>query len=358
MTPNYPRDCWYVAATSDEVGSGLLGRTLLDRPVVLYRLASGEVVALEDRCAHRGYPLSRGRMEGGLLVCGYHGLRYDTAGACAGVPSQPNVPYGVRVRAYPVREQPPFVWIWLGQPGRSSLHSPPALPWLSGDGWSSSGTTVCVAANYMLVHEHYLDLTHIPEVHPEETPPGLEQLPPLDHVSVSEMSVTYTRTLPPADLADWEAEATGLPRDREYKRRHHGTFISPAILAEGWQIDGGDGQLYEQARIHAVTPESPARTHLFSRFAHNFALDRALVGQHLHAVMAKVMREDVAVIEAIEATAGYEGSASGIHLTADAGVLQVRRIVARMLATETGRTPAEADRAPRSAPAPKTARPG
>ena len=53
MNPNYPRDCWYVAATSDEVGSGLLGRKLLDRPVVLYRLASGEAVALEDRCAHR-----------------------------------------------------------------------------------------------------------------------------------------------------------------------------------------------------------------------------------------------------------------------------------------------------------------
>ncbi len=70
------------------------------------------------------------------------------------------------------------------------------------------------------------------------------------------------------------------------------------------------------------------------------------------------MREDVAVIEAIEATAGYEGSAAGIHLTADAGVLQVRRIVARMLAVEAGRTPPEADRRPRSAPARKTARSG
>jgi len=35
----------------------------------------------------------------------------------------------------------------------------------------------------------------------------------------------------------------------------------------------------------------------------NFALDSALVRRHLHAVMARVMRQDVAVIEAIEATA-------------------------------------------------------
>jgi len=145
-----------------------------------------------------------------------------------------------------------------------------------------------------------------PEVHPEETPPGLEQLPPLDHVSVSPRRRSPTpRTLPPAELADWEAEATGLPRDREYKRRQSRHVPSHRRYSQkDGRFDGGDGQLYEQARIHAVTPESPPDNHLFSRFAHNFALDRALVDQHLHAVMAKVMREDVAVIEAIEAGRG------------------------------------------------------
>ena len=54
MTPNYPFNCWYVAATSDEVGQALLARRLLDIPVVLYRQSSGEVVAMEDRCVHRG----------------------------------------------------------------------------------------------------------------------------------------------------------------------------------------------------------------------------------------------------------------------------------------------------------------
>jgi hypothetical protein len=67
--------------------------------------------------------------------------------------------------------------------------------------------------------------------------------------------------------------------------------------------------------------QRPRTESVFCRLAHSVALDRALVGQHLHALMAKVIRQDVAVIEAIEATAGYEGSASGIHLTADAGVL-------------------------------------
>jgi len=214
--------------------------------------------------------------------------------------------------------------------------------------WTSSGTSLRVAANYMLVHEHYLDLTHIPEVHPGETPPGLEEVPALDQVHVSETSAMYSRAMPPADLADWEAEATGLPRGRQYQRRHHGMFISPAVLAEGWEIDGGDGRLYEQVRIQAVTPETQTSTHLYWRFARNSALDRALVGQHLHEVFENVMRTDVAVVETIEATAGYEGAASGIRVTADAGVLRVRRIVESMLA-------AEGARAARFASARKTA---
>jgi vanillate O-demethylase monooxygenase subunit len=338
MTPNYPLDCWYVGATSDEVGRAPLGRRLLDLPVVLYRQGSGEVVALTDRCVHRAYPLSKGRLEGDLLVCGYHGLRYDAAGVCVRVPSQPNVPYGACVQAYPVREEPPFVWIWLGDPRRSVLSPPPQLPWLAGDGWRSSGTSLRVCANYMLLHEHYVDLTHVPEVHPAETPPGLEELPPLDQVHVSETSASYTRTLPPAALAEWEAEVTGLPRDRSYERRHHGTFLSPAVLAEGWQIDGPQGQVYEVVRVHAVTPETPTMTHLFFRIARNFALDRMLVGQHLHFVLERVMRGDVEVVETIQQTVGYEGAVGGIHINADAGVLRVRRIVEAMVASEAGHT--------------------
>src|SRR5438093_7561813 len=105
MTPNYPRNCWYVAATSDEVGRTPLGRRLLDRDVVLYRLKSGAPVALADRCAHRAMPLSTGRLDGDRIVCGYHGFTYDPTGQCVCIPSQPNVPAGTSVGAYPVREQ-------------------------------------------------------------------------------------------------------------------------------------------------------------------------------------------------------------------------------------------------------------
>ena len=121
MRSNYPFNCWYVAASSDEVGQELLPRRLLDKPVLLYRRGSGEIVAMEDRCIHRAYPLSAGRRDGDRVVCGYHGFSYEPDGCLVDVPSQENVPPGARVRTYPVHEQSPFVWIWLGDPGVAAL---------------------------------------------------------------------------------------------------------------------------------------------------------------------------------------------------------------------------------------------
>jgi phenylpropionate dioxygenase-like ring-hydroxylating dioxygenase large terminal subunit len=339
MNANYPLDCWYVIAASDEVGRTPLGRRVLDRPVVLYREESGDVVALSDRCAHRAYPLSKGRLEGDLLVCGYHGLRYDSTGECVHVPSQPNVPYDACVHSYEVREEPPFVWIWPGDARRSVLRPVAQLPWLRSDDWRTApGAALHVAANYTLLHEHLVDVTHIAQVHSQETPPGYDEMPPLEDVRVSETSVSYSRSLPAAMLAEWEAEATGLPRDRAYERRHHGTFLSPAMIVEGWDIDDGEGRLHQLVRIHAMTPESPTSTHLFWQIAHNYDLNRTLVGEHVRAVMEAILHRDVELVETIEATAGHEEAASGINIRADAAVLRVRRIVDDMVAAETGRT--------------------
>jgi len=206
---NFPLNCWYIAATSDEVCRGVLARRLLDRPVVVYRLESGGVVALEDRYAHRAFPLSAGRLSGDMLVCGYHGFTYDSGGTCVGIPSQDTIPAGVCVTAFPVREEPPFVWIWMGNPAIAPVHRPPRFPWLCGDCWATFGERLRVSAKYMLLHEHYLDFMHAFVVHSADVPLPVERFPQLNEVVVSETSVSYSRELPLAPLAGWEADATG-----------------------------------------------------------------------------------------------------------------------------------------------------
>src|SRR5580704_15135824 len=113
----YLRNAWYVAATVDELASArLLARTLLNEPIVFFRDAkTGTVAALEDRCCHRGAPLSAGEIEERGLMCGYHGLVFDRNGRCVDMPgSHGRIPANARVRSYPVAERAGFLWIWMG----------------------------------------------------------------------------------------------------------------------------------------------------------------------------------------------------------------------------------------------------
>ena len=112
----FVRNAWYLAAWADELDDVLLGRTFMDQPVVLYRDATGKVGALEDRCCHRGAPLTHGAVVEAGLQCGYHGLIYDTDGKCVVVPGQKNVPKDARIRSFPVVERNKNVWIWMGDP--------------------------------------------------------------------------------------------------------------------------------------------------------------------------------------------------------------------------------------------------
>lgn len=343
MRSNYPYNCWYVAASSDEVGQGLLARRLLDKPVVLYRRGSGEVVAMEDRCIHRAYPLSAGRRDGDRVICGYHGFGYDPDGCLVDVPSQENVPPGARVRTYPVLEQSPFVWIWLGDPRVAALRPPPRVPWYrDGAGWESTTEVLRVEANYLLLHEHYLDLTDVFVMHPEVVPPDIEVLPQLDEVEVSERSVSYSRTTPPSRLAPWEAEITGLPADTTGSRCEEGTFVSPALHVQHYAIapehGAQDGKGHELLRIQGFTPESPQTTHVFLQMARNFAPGKAGVSEFLRTMFHEWALRDALVLETIQRRLGEETvPRRDINVKADRAAVRARRIALEMVDEESGR---------------------
>lgn len=340
MRSDYPYNCWYVAATSDEIDQGLFTRRLLGIHVLLYRLGSGAVVAMEDRCAHRAYPLSAGWRDGDRVVSGYHGLVYEPDGRLVHIPSQENVPPGVRVRTYPVHEDPPFIWVWLGDPGAAALRPPPTLPWYeSGAGWSSTHEVLRVDANYLLLQEHYLDLTDVFVVHPEAVPPDVEWLPQLDEVEVSERSVSYTRTVPSSRLAAWEAEITGLPAATTGTRREEGAFVSPALHVQHYAIEPNGSRTYELLRIQGFTPESPGVTHVFLRMARNFATDDEQVGEFLRNMFHEWAIRDARVLEMIQRRLDEDVyPRRDFNVKADRAAIRARRIAMDMVDEESGRS--------------------
>lgn len=97
---------WYVAGLTEEFGRDLLGRTLLEKSIVFYRTEAGELIALQNRCLHRSFPLSESKLVGDNIVCGYHGIEYSPQGDIKNVPCQTQCPKG-KLRKYPTKELGP-----------------------------------------------------------------------------------------------------------------------------------------------------------------------------------------------------------------------------------------------------------
>jgi len=129
MSQSFPINAWYAAAWDVDIKHALFPRTICGKHVVIYRQANGQVTALEDACWHRLVPLSKGRLEGDSVVCGYHGLKYNSSGRCTFMPSQETINPSACVRAYPVVERDRFVWLWMGDPALADPALVPDMHW-------------------------------------------------------------------------------------------------------------------------------------------------------------------------------------------------------------------------------------
>lgn len=77
------------------------------RTLALFNV-EGTLYAMDNACAHRGGPLGEGDLEGPLIVCPWHGWRWDvTTGRNVNNPA-------VTMACYPVRVEPDGIFVELG----------------------------------------------------------------------------------------------------------------------------------------------------------------------------------------------------------------------------------------------------
>jgi nitrite reductase/ring-hydroxylating ferredoxin subunit len=90
---------------------------LLGEDLVAFRDTNGQIGVVEAHCPHRGASLFFGRNEECGIRCVYHGWKFDAAGACVDMPSEPaesNFKAKVRITAYPAREHGGVIWVYMG----------------------------------------------------------------------------------------------------------------------------------------------------------------------------------------------------------------------------------------------------
>ena len=170
----FPKQWWYPACRSAELGRRPLAITLMETPLVLFRNGDGRgrPHALLDRCPHRNAPLSLGRVHpGGSIECGYHGWRFDGCGQCTGVPGLVDGAAAAAparaVTAYDTVERDGFVWVW-GAPsnaGTPPTREPFALPEFEGQGTGEAVFACDLDCTLHAALENSLDVPHTAFLH-------------------------------------------------------------------------------------------------------------------------------------------------------------------------------------------------
>ena len=154
-------DHWYPLAWSQELKRGKpLAVRFAGEPIVLVRPESGPVFALEDRCAHRQVPLSKGVVMGSAIRCCYHGWTYDGTGRCIDIPylGKDKLPNGVR--SYPCREIEGLILVFPGDPARADSVPLPGLGSVADRRYKTRRFGREVACHYSFMHENLMDMNH------------------------------------------------------------------------------------------------------------------------------------------------------------------------------------------------------
>jgi nitrite reductase (NADH) small subunit len=93
------REPRYVAvAPADAVRAGEMRELVVEDVEIVLVNDAGAIHAFQNRCPHQGGPLSRGRLEDGVMICPWHLWRFDAR------TGKPHFPEGyTAVTRYPVK---------------------------------------------------------------------------------------------------------------------------------------------------------------------------------------------------------------------------------------------------------------
>ncbi len=334
---------WYVAAWDHELIDGkLMARTLLEEPLLLYKGDSGRVVALDNRCCHRGAKLSNGRLEGDCVRCMYHGLKFDPSGKCIQIPGQDAVPAKLGVRSYPVVERDHLVWIWMGDPARADPAKIIDIPYLRDPAWRGVPDYMHYDASYLLITDNLSDFAHLAFVHAKTLGGSEEYAFKTKPVAIERLERGYR-------VERWHMGASPPPfhrkvvrDDGKVDRRNIGLMHVPGIfLLESLFAPAGSGAekgnlegAKEYRNCQFFTPETRGSTHFFWNYLHNYDLQDPTIGLSLHDSMVEGFLEDKFIIEGQQEMLAADPDFKMHGIASDAPLAHFRRTLSRMIEAE------------------------
>jgi phenylpropionate dioxygenase-like ring-hydroxylating dioxygenase large terminal subunit len=330
------QDCWYQAAWLHELGADeFVERRILDRQLLLFRDANGVSKAILNRCPHRFAPLSAGTLKEGVVRCGYHGLAFDGSGRCVDNPHGA-ITSAMCVPSFPVVERHQALWVWMG----TGAGDPAQIPNLSFIDEAPHTARIYgylpTAANYQLLTDNILDLSHADYLHPT----SLGGMMTTAKVSTKEQNGTITVDWIANDCVPPPAFFSMVPPPSRADIWTQVIWQAPAVmvLGTGATVAGTSrSPINEATTLHNITPASSMSSHYFFCSARKFKIDDAQFNAMLGELISNAFRtEDKPMLEKQQASMGTDDlfSLQPVLLKIDAGAVLARRVLNRLIEAE------------------------
>ena len=325
----YLYESWYQFGWADEIlPKQHIVRTILDETIFLWRSEAGKLAALINRCPHRFAPFSEGHITEDTIVCGYHGITFGADGSCVRNPHGP-VPPSLRVRSFPVVERHRAIWIWMGAVENANPDLIPDLSFI--DNTPPTATVMAsipTKANYQLIIDNILDLSHIDYLHPTT----------LGKMMTSAKTHYYKK----GDVVygEWIAKDAETPLaykamvpegncDLHIKLKY---VIPGCLILENTVVPTGKEPTEKDIRttMHNMTPETQTTSHYFVTSVRRFSLEDVQVTERIKkALLAAFIDEDKPLLEKQQIAMGTPDfyALSPVLLKIDTAAVLARRVL-------------------------------
>jgi vanillate O-demethylase monooxygenase subunit len=258
------------------------------------------------------------------------------------------------IRSYPVIEQYGFIWLWPGDPALADPAKIPELHWAVDPEWAYGGGLYHVGCDYRLMIDNLMDLTHETYVHTTSIgQPEIDETPCKTTID-GDTAVTsrFMSGIHAPPFWRMAMRAHGLPDDQPVDRWQICRYTPPThvmievgvALAGHGGVDAPKEKKAYSIVVDFITPETETSMWYFWGMARNFrADDRALTAQ-IRDGQGKIFAEDLEMLERQQANLSRWPERNVLKLNIDAGGVQARKVIDRLVAEE-----AAAARAPAAA---------
>ncbi len=228
----YLRRFWHPIARVGDLAPGQLRRMdVLGETLTFVCFSADHHALLDDRCPHRGVPLSLGDVVDGSVRCPYHGWRFDSTGACVDAPGERDRRCAAaRARSRPLATAYGLVFAWLGdQPPAPFPFDAPPPPSMVPHRLAPIEWPAC----FLLRVENTTDFSHIQGVHVGS---GLAAFLPNDYrLALTPLPDGHQIRLTTEAFPDGMPSSSQLGHPMTYRMPNFFHYRQPLLGTDVWQ---------------------------------------------------------------------------------------------------------------------------